>query len=216
MGRDVVDAQEERLVSPGSLSQHFQANIGHLPGLALFIGVGTGAGNREIIPGKFNRRFCAGNNSPGPASQPVTVEAEFLRPQVLVYMPLARRVQRISRFLQSVTESGGIGGKSPAPGGCDVGIDHHPVIVRVEPRHQRSPRGRTYRADGVGLVEPRTFGREPVQVGCLADLVSVAAQRIASQLVGHEQDYVWCHIRVPETGRGRRDLRAAYLKSSGP
>ena len=133
MGRDVVDAQEERLVSPRPLPQHFQANIGHLPGLALLVRVGVGAGDREVTPGKPDRRFRTGNTSPGPTPRPVTVEAEFLRPQVLVNMPLARIVERISRFLQSVAESRGIRGKSPAPGRCDVGIDHHPVIVGIQP-----------------------------------------------------------------------------------
>ena len=64
------------------------------------------------------------------------------------------------------------------------------VPGRVVSRHERRPARRTDRGAGVELLEPRTFLRQPVEVGRLQVGMTVASEVLPALVIGEEEDEV--------------------------
>ena len=120
----------------------------------------------------------------------VAVETPLLGRALLVDVPLSHVVQGIAAVPQQAREGGDLRRQAAAPRRRDVGVDHHAVVVGIQPGEQGRPRRRAHRGRGVGGIEGGTLRCQAVEVGSLADRVPVAPQRVLPELVGHEQDDV--------------------------
>ena len=190
VGRRTVDAQEERLLARRPLAHERDTLIGAAPRVrSLFGGVEHPA--HRLPPA---RKVDVRHRLPLPLTHRlgghVTVKTECLRAALLVDVPLADVVERVAARPQETGKGGDLLGQPRAPSRRYVGVDHHAVVVGIQPGEQRRPRRRAHRRGGVGEVERGSLAGQPVQIGGFADPVSVAPQGVLAELVGEEEDDV--------------------------
>ena len=120
-----------------------------------------------------------------------------------VEVPFADVGRGITRLFQHVAPANRFGGKFHSVRCVQrVAVACHPIGHGIHARHEHGPGGRGYRIAAHGLREEDAFACQLVQMRSLHRFLLQAAQRIAPELVGHDEDQVGTR-RISLCGRSR-------------